>query len=181
MNPGPFGMAQTGIPFGEVNLARDWLGLEGKVSRPSKEHPKRPILGFECTRSEVSGARLWGWAKERYGSPEKFFKGHFVVNYCPLVFLEESGRNRTPDKLKAAERASLFDLCDEALRDIVKATGAKGVVGIGRFARDRAGAALEGQPVKVGTMLHPSPANPAANKGWAQAADRALEEIRAGL
>ena len=28
MNPGPWGMAQTGVPFGEVNFVRDWLGLK---------------------------------------------------------------------------------------------------------------------------------------------------------
>ena len=27
MNPGPFGMAQTGVPFGEVAKVRDWLGI----------------------------------------------------------------------------------------------------------------------------------------------------------
>ena len=35
---------------------------------------------------------------------EAFFERFFVHNYCPLVFLEESGRNRTPDKLPKAER-----------------------------------------------------------------------------
>jgi single-strand selective monofunctional uracil DNA glycosylase len=25
MNPGPFGMAQTGVPFGEVAAVRDWM------------------------------------------------------------------------------------------------------------------------------------------------------------
>ena len=29
MNPGPFGMAQTGIPFGEVKSVRDWIELGG--------------------------------------------------------------------------------------------------------------------------------------------------------
>jgi len=28
MNPGPFGMAQTGVPFGDKTMARDWLGIE---------------------------------------------------------------------------------------------------------------------------------------------------------
>src|SRR6185503_20305177 len=63
MNPGPWGMAQTGVPFGEVGMVRDWLGIEGVVGRPAREHPKRPVLGLSCPRSEVSGARLWGWAR----------------------------------------------------------------------------------------------------------------------
>ncbi|HEY6727568.1 MAG TPA: hypothetical protein VI197_26210, partial [Polyangiaceae bacterium] len=88
MNPGPFGMVQTGVPFGDVSVVRDWLGIHGKVGKPLVEHAKRPVLGFECKRSEVSGTRLWGWAKERFGTPERFFHRFFVVNYCPLCFME---------------------------------------------------------------------------------------------
>ncbi len=102
MNPGPFGMAQTGVPFGDVAMVRDFLGIEAKVAKPAHEHPARPITGFACERSEVSGTRLWGWARDRFGQAEQFFQRFFVVNYCPLVFMEEGGRNRTPDKLPPA-------------------------------------------------------------------------------
>ena len=54
MNPGPFGMVQTGVPFGDVGHVRDWLGIEAAVGRPPRIHPKRPIDGFACQRSEVS-------------------------------------------------------------------------------------------------------------------------------
>src|SRR5262249_29303829 len=54
MNPGPFGMAQTGIPFGEVRAVRDWLGITAHVEQPACHHPKRPIRGFDCARSEIS-------------------------------------------------------------------------------------------------------------------------------
>ena len=74
MNPGPFGMAQTGIPFGEIEHVRDWIGIEGRVKKPRNEHPKRPVLGFDCPRSEVSGRRLWGWARETFGTPGRFFR-----------------------------------------------------------------------------------------------------------
>ena len=60
MNPGPFGMAQTGVPFGEVAAVRDWMGIQAPIDKPEHEHPKRPIDGFHCQRSEVSGRRLWG-------------------------------------------------------------------------------------------------------------------------
>ena len=104
MNPGPFGMAQTGVPFGDVAQVRDFLGIEAPVGRPASEHPKRPVQGFACARSEVSGTRLWGAIAAQFGTPARFFADHFVANYCPLLFLEASGRNRTPDKLPAAER-----------------------------------------------------------------------------
>jgi single-strand selective monofunctional uracil DNA glycosylase len=174
MNPGPFGMAQTGVPFGDVAIVRDWLGLSGSVGRPEREHPKRPVRGLDCPRSEVSGARLWGWARARFESPERFFARFFVVNYCPLAFIEESGRNRTPDKLPVAEQQALFAVCDEALRRIVARLSPRHVIGVGAFATQRARAALSGAGVAFGTVLHPSPASPLANAGWAQKADEQL-------
>jgi len=42
MNPGPWGMAQTGVPFGEINAVKDWLGINAEVDKPQKQHPKRP-------------------------------------------------------------------------------------------------------------------------------------------
>jgi single-strand selective monofunctional uracil DNA glycosylase len=177
MNPGPFGMAQTGVPFGEVALVRDWLAIEGKVSKPPLEHPARPIRGFACTRSEQSGARFWGWARERFGTPECFFARFFVWNYCPLVFMEAGGANRTPDKLPAREREPLFAACDRALLAISQHLSPKHVVGIGNFAAGRASIALAGEPFLVGSILHPSPASPSANRGWAEKAEAALEEL----
>ena len=65
MNPGPFGMAQTGVPFGEIPAVRDWMELRGEVSKlthfspqlhpitycgnlskrnPRLGHPKRPWI-----------------------------------------------------------------------------------------------------------------------------------------
>jgi single-strand selective monofunctional uracil DNA glycosylase len=176
MNPGPFGMAQTGVPFGEVALVRDWLGIQGAVDRPAPEHPRRPIEGFACSRSEVSGARLWGALKQRYGEPAAFFEHAFVANYCPLVFMEESGKNRTPDKLARSERDALFAACDRYLAQIVAALEPRYVIGVGKFAADRALAALAGKPVQIGVIPHPSPANPAANRGWLPQVDAALAE-----
>mgnify|MGYP002641409015 CR=1 FL=1 len=178
MNPGPFGMAQVGVPFGEVAAARDWLGIKAPVGKPDPEHPKRPILGFDCTRSEVSGRRLWGWAAHRFGTAEAFFKRFFVANYCPLVFMEEGGRNRTPDKLPAAEREALFAACDRALLSTLDLLKPSLAVGVGKFAEDRIKAVAGDRPgLKVGRILHPSPASPAANRGWAPQVDAQLKEL----
>lgn len=177
MNPGPFGMAQTGVPFGDVTMVRDWLGLEASVEQPANENPRRPITGFSCQRHEVSGTRLWGWARDRWETPDQFFARFFVANYCPLVFMEESGKNRTPDKLPAAEREALYAACDEALRQTVQAVSPKYAIGVGDFARKRLEAALTGFPVTIATILHPSPANPKANLGWATQVDCALHDF----
>jgi single-strand selective monofunctional uracil DNA glycosylase len=177
MNPGPFGMAQTGVPFGDVTMVREWLGISAAVTKPPDEHPKRPVLGFECHRSEVSGARLWGWARERFGTPERFFRRFFVANYCPLAFMEPSARNLTPDKLPAAEQQALFEACDEALRGIVRLLQPRIVVGVGGFAERRARAALAREDVTIGTILHPSPASPLANRGWAQVVEAQFQAL----
>ncbi len=181
MNPGPFGMVQTGVPFGDVVMVREWLGVTGRVERPAQAHPKRPVLGFECKRREVSGSRLWGWARDRYGSAEAFFARFFVANYCPLAFVEESGRNRTPDKLPREEREALFAACDDALRSVVAHLAPRFVIGIGAFAERRARAALEGWDCAVATILHPSPASPLANRGWAQAVEKQLAALGVDL
>jgi single-strand selective monofunctional uracil DNA glycosylase len=167
MNPGPFGMAQTGVPFGEIAIVRDWLKINAVIGRPDQEHPRRPIHGWACTRSEVSGRRLWGLFAERYGAPEKFFAGHFVVNYCPLVFMGARGENQTPDKLPAVEADRLFEICGAHLRRVLEVLRPRWIIGVGAFAEARALAAAEGLPVKVGRILHPSPASPAANRDWA--------------
>lgn len=173
MNPGPFGMAQTGVPFGEVAAVRDWLALSAPIGRPAIEHPKRPVTGLACARSEVSGRRLWGLFRERFGAAEAFFADHFVVNYCPLAFMDTGGRNLTPDGLPAAEREALYAPCDAHLRRVTAALGAETIVGIGRFACERAQAAL-GATLRCVDIPHPSPANPAANRGWSALAAQRL-------
>lgn len=177
MNPGPFGMAQTGVPFGDVAMVRDWMGIEGAVSKPEKEHPKRMVDGFACGRSEVSGTRLWGWARDRFKTPEKFFARFFVWNYCPLCFMETSGRNFTPDKLPAKEKNALFAVCNAALRGVIDELEPKFVIGVGGFAEERVRAVADGGRATIGRILHPSPASPAANRDWAGTVERELKVI----
>jgi len=178
MNPGPWGMAQTGVPFGEVTAVRDWLGIDQPVGKPPEEHEKRPIEGFQCRRSEVSGRRLWGLFQQRFKIPEEFFRHHFVANYCPLVFMEASGRNRTPDKLPAAEREELSAMCDAHLARVVEILEPEYLVGVGTYAEaclKRVGRRDDGGRSIV-RILHPSPASPAANQDWGGKATRQLQQ-----
>lgn len=181
MNPGPWGMAQNGVPFGEIEAVRGWMGLNETVGHPQPEHPKRPIEGFATTRSEVSGRRLWGLFQDRFGTAEKFFADHFVANYCPLVFMEESARNFTPDKLPVREKKPLLDACDRHLARILQILQPQWVIGVGAFAADCAAAVVERNalPVEVGRILHPSPASPAANRDWAGTATRQMQKLGA--
>ncbi len=168
MNPGPWGMVQTGIPFGDVELVTEWLDIKEGVEAPAKQHPKRPIMGFGSHRGEVSGQRLWGWARNRFVTPKTFFNRFWVANYCPLAFMEASGRNRTPDKLPIKERGLLLEACDQALVEMVSMLESTMVVGIGKFAAMQAGRALSGIDLRLGQIAHPSPANPKANAGWSE-------------
>ena len=177
MNPGPFGMAQTGVPFGEVAAVRDWMGIHTSIARPKRVHPKRPVEGFACPRSEVSGRRFWGLFADRFVTAGRFFTDHFVANYCPLAFMDESGRNLTPDKFAATETDRLYAACDEHLRQIVSTLKPEWLIGVGDFAEKRARLALEGIAVQFGRILHPSPASPAANRDWAGAATRQLQSL----
>ncbi|BAM02638.1 uracil-DNA glycosylase family protein [Phycisphaera mikurensis] len=181
MNPGPWGMAQTGVPFGDVPSVRGFLGLEAPIGKPADEHPKRPVTGLGCPRTEVSGSRVWSMVRARFGTPEAFFADHFVLNFCPLVFLGATGRNLTPDKLPAAEREPLLAACDEHLAEVVRILRPAFAVGIGVWAEKRVAAAVEaaGAGSTVGRILHPSPASPLANTDWGGQATRQLEELGA--
>jgi single-strand selective monofunctional uracil DNA glycosylase len=178
MNPGPFGMVQTGIPFGEIAAVRDWMKISAPVKKPADEFSKRPILGFACPRSEVSGRRLWKLFAERSGPAEKFFAEHFVANYCPLAFLATSGANLTPNKLPRAERDSLFAACDEHLRRVLEILEPEWLVGVGGFAQARGELVAENMNIRVGQILHPSPASPKANRhDWTKTAANELIQL----
>ena len=193
MNPGPWGMSQTGVPFGEITAVRDWLGIEAKVAKPTIEHPKRPVEGFACIKSEVSGRRLWGLFRERFGTSENFFRDHFVANYCPLVFMDSGGANITPDKLPREETIPLFGACDKALADTIDLLKPEWVIGIGGFAKKRIDCIVQnnfsqshrgakstggkGLNFSSAQILHPSPASPKANAGW----DREVVKTLTGL
>jgi len=176
MNPGYFGMVQTGIPFGDVEMVRSWLAIVARVQRPRAEHPNRPIEGFACQRREISGQRLWGWARDRFGTPERFFARFFVMNYCPLCFLGKSGAIRTPDTLPAKERELLFAACDRALHDAADALGARYAIGLGRFTERRVAKVL-GDTIACHGAPHPSPANTQASSRWATEMNHALAAL----
>ncbi len=181
MNPGPWGMAQTGVPFGEISLVRDWMGISGSVEKPENEHPKRPVLGFDCTRSEVSGKRLWGLFSEKFPEAEDFFRDHFVSNYCPLVWMGETGKNITPDKLPKAEMHPVEMACRKHLAAVIDTMEPEWLIGVGAYAEKKLIETVKEYfpttSFNTGKILHPSPASPMANRGWAPQAEKQLVEM----
>lgn len=171
MNPGPFGMAQNGVPFGEIEAVRGFLQIDGVVGKPPFEHPARPVLGMECKRSEVSGRRLWALLSERFGSAEFCFSTLTIINYCPLVFMDRgpTGKNITPDKLPKTERIALETICDSYLVDIAHLLQPKNFIGVGKYAEKKLEKLFPAQMGRVvSSILHPSPGNPQANRGWSE-------------
>ena len=166
MNPGPHGMGQMGIPFAATSVVRDLLGITGiPVSQPEAADLRRPVVGLEYPREEVSGTRLWGLLAENYGDANAIAGSVFLVNHCPLMlFSGPRATNITPDKVGGSTAQALLERCDQHLREVVGAIQAERVIGVGKFAETRAIAALGDDSVEVVGCWHPSPASPLANR-----------------
>ena len=178
INPGPFGMAQTGVPFGSIPAVRDWMGIEVPVESPPATHPKRPIEGFACPKVEVSGRRLWmELIAPRFATAGDFFAEGFITNYCPLVFMIASGANFTPDKFPVAVRRPLEAACDHHLRRVLEILAPEWAIGVGNYAEKNFERVVTGlsHPPKVTRIIHPAPASPLANREWPENPRRALE------
>lgn len=181
INPGPWGMVQSGVPFGERAFVRDWLEIQGLILKPAWEHPKRPILGLECTRSEVSGKKLWTLIKSLSGRPENFFQHCFLHNICPLSFLSKTGSNITPpDILPAEKRNQLNQICDASLTEVIRILKVEIVVAIGRYVETRVKNIIKNGNLpefRVECLAHPSPLNRKAGNRWAEIAEEQLREF----
>lgn len=180
MNPGPWGMCQTGIPFGEVNIVTDWFNINEEVLKPEKECPERKVLGLDCSRSEISGQRIWGLFKNICTIPENFFKNAYMYNYCPIAMMKNGGLNVTPTEIKGETQRKLEEICDKTLYEIIQLLQAEIVVGVGKFAETRALQVLKkNNPLntKVLYLLHPSP-RVANNQNWVSTAAKKLEELQ---
>jgi len=166
MNPGPHGMGQMGIPFATTSVVRDLLRITDiPVNQPQTVDPRRPVVGFEYPREEVSGTRLWGLLAEYYGDAGAIASRVFLVNHCPLMlFSGPRAANITPDKVTGPTSRTLLERCDQHLREVVEVMEAERVIGVGRFAESRARAALASHSVEVLGCWHPSPASPLANR-----------------
>ncbi|MGD6730174.1 MAG: uracil-DNA glycosylase family protein [Pleomorphochaeta sp.] len=175
MNPGPFGMAQTGIPFGEVNAVKNYLKLDYPISSPGDEHPNRKVEGLNIKRSEISGLRLWDLIETHFKDPKDMRGKIYIANYCPLLFLSpvKTAKNITPDKLSKETRALLYETCDKYLFDTIDLLKCEKLIGIGKFAQQK----LKNDKIPYYSILHPSPASPLANKGWKEKTEQKLIEI----
>jgi single-strand selective monofunctional uracil DNA glycosylase len=79
--------------------------------------------------------------------------------------------------LSASEKAALFAACDEHLRAVVAVLKPEWLIGIGEFAARRAAEVFQNGVPKLGRILHPSPASPAANRNWSLLATGQLRSL----
>ena len=167
-----FGMAQTGIPFGSAGKVRSYLKIESDVFHPQNECPERRVAGF-LSRSEISGERFWGAVSNVFSSPASFFEKAFILNYVPLLFLNERGANITPDKLKKDERKKVFQIADEYMKMLIDRLGVERVIAIGRVPYCRI-VKYFGDTIY---MQHPSPLNRESLAFYEKDATAFLEEV----
>jgi single-strand selective monofunctional uracil DNA glycosylase len=197
LNPGPYGMAQTGIPFTDIKrleahlpeLARTILQREGRPRlpglAPSSLHP------YLSRTFESSAVRVYRFLGLGWGSAEEGWRNLAVANACSLLFMDSSGKNRTPSDLYAAasrttrskgEARQLLDRClglrRLAARDAMLALSPRGVVLLGKDTQQALGDEVAGQlgAAKVLGWEHPARAVPdrwargllaeLARRGW---------------
>jgi single-strand selective monofunctional uracil DNA glycosylase len=83
--------------------------------------------------------------------------------------------------LRPAERDLVYEACDDHLRRIVTILEPEWLIGIGAFAENQARRVFSNpkarSDLKIGRVLHPSPASPKANRGWAREAKKELRAL----
>ncbi|KAH8271369.1 hypothetical protein KR018_007666 [Drosophila ironensis] len=177
MNPGPNGMGQTGIPFGNVRTVKVMMQLSGTVDKPAVEHPKRPVVGLDCHIEEPSGVRLWELFLRLSGNMDTFSQQCFVHNFCPLAFFDEAGRNLTPSELKGTYKTRIRDLCLEALEQQLALLKPTIVVAVGEYVHSvlKRSDYCKSDSISVLRLAHPSPRS-VNNTNWPEKAEAFLVE-----
>ncbi|MEZ5305054.1 MAG: hypothetical protein R3F11_31085 [Verrucomicrobiales bacterium] len=150
------------------------IGVCEPVDKLPDEHPKRPVEGFACQRSEVSGKRLWGLFAERFGAADAFFRDHFVLNLPARLHVRDrrephAGQDRRC-RDRARQRGVRGALCGGALRSSSPNGSSASVLAEGRARALRRTAC----PPRSARSRTPARLQPRANRGWAEAATKQL-------
>ncbi|XP_059053181.1 single-strand selective monofunctional uracil DNA glycosylase-like isoform X1 [Achroia grisella] len=180
MNPGPWGMSQTGVPFGEVASVRDWLHIIGPVGKPPTELSNRQVNGFNCKRPEISGKRFWGLFKKICRNPENFFHSSFVYNYLPQQWMKNSGANVTPGEFSASDMRPLYAICDPIFVKVLEIYEVETIIAVGKFCEKRAQKAIKqylpNATIQIFYLPHPSPRS-VNNTNWEEKAENCLKNF----
>jgi len=162
MNPGPHGMAQTGVPFTDPWIV-DELDLQApRADVPPadipavgswrhRSHRARGVLG---SKREESAKRLWPLLREICApyaavgpSADKIAEATrrvcnevLLVNALPICWLDPAGKNVSAEQVEkrapAQVREGLRDLVNEWLQAVADILRPAAVIGVGRWARE---------------------------------------------
>jgi single-strand selective monofunctional uracil DNA glycosylase len=154
LNPGPYGMAQTGIPFTDLKRLREHLprlakGLERRgCSLAGVGLAPRSLRPYLSRTFESSAVRVYRFLSRGWGSAEDGWRSVVVANPCSLLFMDAAGENRTPaDLVGAVSRRTgslvaarrLRERCNAlrrlAAREAVRVLSPRGVVLLGKDAQ----------------------------------------------
>ncbi|XP_037927861.1 single-strand selective monofunctional uracil DNA glycosylase-like [Teleopsis dalmanni] len=172
VHPEQNGMAQTGVPFGNVSTVRDMMKLCGEVKQPNRLHPKHPVLGLNCHINEPSGVRFWGLMDKIAGSLDTFSEQCFVHTFCPLLFFNEYGRTIEPCVLPFEIKYPMRDLLVEALCKEMKLVQPEIIVVTGNYVYNGLQRSeLYAKTLLVMTNPHPWVPN---NHNWVRRSERWL-------
>ncbi|XP_055849953.1 single-strand selective monofunctional uracil DNA glycosylase [Episyrphus balteatus] len=179
MNPGPNGMAQNGVPFGNTNTVKNLMKIEGQVEQPPSLHPKRPVTGLACKTEEPSGVRIWTLIGKLAGSLEIFSQQCFMHNFCPLAFFDVQGKNITPGELKGDVKAEVRNICLKYLEQEIQLIQPEIIIAIGSYVGDCMKRLAKqsiyiGSNIKILQLAHPSPRS-VNNNNWPEKATEFFE------
>ena len=144
-------------------------GSTSASANPSPSIPLVPLRALTVPQRSQWTSALGAFSKNGLSIQKNFLRS-ICSELLPFGFYGGKRPQPHPDKLPAEEYAALYEACDEHLRALVLGLQAEWVIGVGGFAQGRAKIALKNVPVHIGRVLHPSPASPAANRGWAEQA-----------
>lgn len=161
MNPSPSSL--TGIPFYEKDAMTNLFGAP-LLTQLLNEMPAK----YRGNETSESGQRFWEFVFKKFGSYDKFFRYCFIINYCPLIFMNKDGGNVPLDGFNDASQSllkNLMAISDSGLKDIIDHIKPTLIIGIGRYAFNRVRQANTSN-IKCYQIRHPSPATGMTSDQW---------------
>lgn len=96
--------------------------------------------------------------------------------------MTSTGRNVTPPSLKSSVKTKLQLICDTSLIEAIDVLQVNTIVCVGKYVQERATKVAKDftkWKIQIGSITHPSPINPSANKGdWIEIATEQLKSLQ---
>jgi len=165
LNPGPYGMAQTGIPFTDCRTASGALGMEmtipGKAPDDLISRLKKANGKWRGTY-ERSSLGMYRFLILAWGDIKTAYRNWFVGNPCPLLFLDPERWNVTPADPRLRRMKEVGELRQRAVIGFSEILNPRGIVCFGKDVAKAVGEVAIRQvgPDRVVFYEHPARAVP---------------------